>query len=206
MCGWPFSLIKHLFRHDSFFLRLTQTAQFATSENIDEIIHILSAMNWKAAASLWHNLERKCGSLTCTGPSQVRWAFACTACLSQLTENPLSFPVSSYWATVPRQWHGQGYNSCIYCASGGASNVCPALFTCYCSICPHQLHSSSSQTNKCTCFLFQWWLGRMTFGPGICLVFSILLIVVTQGPLVLEWFVTNNPHNSHRLKDNSLII
>lgn len=47
---------------------------------------------------------------------------------------------------------------------------------------------------------------RINFGPEIFLVLSVHLIVVTQDPLVLECFVTNNPHNSHRLKDNSLII
>lgn len=149
------SFKKTSFRHGSFCLGGTQTAHLLHLKTlIKSYIHpyILSGTNLRAAASFWHNLETKCGSLTCTWPSQVRWAFVCSACLSQVTENPLSFPASSYWVTVPRQWHGQGYNSCIYCASGCASNVCPALFTCYCSICPPQLHSSSSQTNKCTYF------------------------------------------------------
>lgn len=185
-------------------MNTSSTVATSVYQNINSIIHIRSEANLKAAVSLRHNLETKCGYLPSTGATEVRWAFAC---LSQLTENPLSFPVSSYWTTVPRQWHGQGYNSCIYCDSGSASNVCPALFTCYCSICPHGLHSSSSQINKRTCSFFWGLPGRINFsGPGICLVFGIHLIVVTQGPLVLECFVTNNPHNSHRLKDNSLII
>lgn len=98
----------------------------------------------KQLVLLWHNLEARCGSLTCSRAGRVLWALAWRPWLLRLWQRPdwapllflsffffpfLSFPVYSYWATVPSHWHGQGYNSCIYCVCGGASSICPALLT-----------------------------------------------------------------------------
>lgn len=91
-----------------------------------------------AAVSLKHNLETMHGSLTCFGSSWVHWAFCLktlTVWLPQQTDwAPLLFfffPALPYCATVPSQWHAQGYNSCIYCVGGSASSICPAVFILY---------------------------------------------------------------------------
>lgn len=72
------------------------------------------------------------------------------------------------------------------------SVVVPVAFVPQClhaAIRPQQIHSSLAQPSECTWFLFPrlgGWPVKTDSCPGICLVFSIHLIVVTQGPLVLE--------------------
>lgn len=111
-----------------------------------------------------------------------------TVRLSQQTDwAPLPFFCSAleYCATVPSQWHGQGYNSCIYCVGGSASCICPAVFTLYYMSSPVSLILGSVE--QLYLFLIskaRRWPGKIDSWPGffLCLVF----IVVTQGPLVLD--------------------
>lgn len=111
----------------------------------------------------------------------------CTAFTTDWLSTIALFSALPYCSTVPSQWHGQGYNSCIYCVSGSASSICPALFTLYYMSSTVSLIFNS--TEKMYLFLISKatrWPGKIDSWPGIFFVFSIHLIVVTQGPLVLE--------------------
>lgn len=110
-----------------------------------------------AAASVTHNLEARYESLTRFGSSWLLWAFflkTLTVQLSQQTD----------WAPLLFFQH---YHTVLRCQASDMVKgttavfivllVVPVAFVQQCllsTICPHQLHSSSTQLSKCTCFSF----------------------------------------------------
>lgn len=78
---------------------------------------------------------------------------------------------------------GRGYNSCIYCVGGGASSVCPAP-------CHTSSAAASSLAARRKVYLLLISKARRCrdkeFARNLFFVFSIHLIVVTRGSLVLD--------------------
>ena len=93
----------------------------------------------------------------------------CTALTTDWLSTIALFSALEYCATVPSQWHGQGYNSCIYCVGGSASCICRAVF---CSL----LYVLTSSTHYQLSYLFliskaRRWPGKIYTWLFVCLVF-----------------------------------
>lgn len=146
----------------------------------------------KPAGLLRHNLETRHGSLTCSWASHVLWALAWRPWLlgsdNSLSEHHCSFFQHIHTGPLCQATDMVKGTTAVFIVSV----VVPVAFVPQClhaAIRPQQMHSSLAQLSKCTWFLFPRLRGRPVKTdscPGICLVFSIHLIVVTQGPLVLE--------------------